>query len=382
MKTPSKIAIVGGGLSGPVLARILQLHGIASTIYELDASVDARHQGGLLDLHEESGQRALREAGLYEEFLKLVQPQGQEMRVVDKTGTVLIDHADEEGQGRPEVHRTALRDLLVGCLEPGTIVWGHKLERVTALEGGRHELTFAHGHTTSVDLLVGADGAWSQVRPLLSSAKPEYCGISFLEVHVSGLAHRHPALAKLVGRGMLFALSPNQGMFSHRHGDDEAGVYLALRVPADWTARSGIDWTNPPVARAALLDCFHDWNPALRDLIRHCDDTIIARQVHALPIGHAWSRAPGVTLLGDAAHVMSPFAGEGANLAMLDAAELGLAVIAHGGDLEAALAQYEGAMFPRSKAAAEASAAGLEMCFGADAPGGLVAFFQDMPTAS
>ena len=74
---PLSIAIVGGGLGGPVLARVLQLHGIASTVYELDASLDARNQGGMLDMHEESGQRALRETGLYEEFRKLVHPQGQ-----------------------------------------------------------------------------------------------------------------------------------------------------------------------------------------------------------------------------------------------------------------------------------------------------------------
>src|SRR6476646_2299849 len=128
------IAIVGGGLGGPVLARILQLHGIASTVYELDASIDARSQGGMLDLHEESGQRALREAGLYDDFQKLVLPQGEAMRVLDRTGTVFIDQAAAEREGmRPEIDRRALRDLLVRSLDPGTIVWDHKVAGVTAL---------------------------------------------------------------------------------------------------------------------------------------------------------------------------------------------------------------------------------------------------------
>lgn len=380
---PLSIAIVGGGLGGPVLARILQLHGIASTVYELDASIDARHQGGMLDMHEESGQRALREAGLYEEFLKLVAPQGQAMRVLDKTGTVFIDHvAEDSGRNRPEVDRRALRDLLVGSLEPGRVVWDHKIAGVTALEGGRHELTFTNGKRTSVDLLIGADGAWSKVRPLLSAARPEYCGVSFLELHLSDIERRHPVLAALAGPGMLFALSDNKGMLSHRHGEGALGLYLALRVPEDWTVSCGVDWSNAAAARAALLDQFHDWSPELRDLIRHCDDTIVARRVHALPIGHSWSRVPGVTLLGDAAHLMSPFAGEGANLAMLDATELALALAAHGADVEAALTQYEAAMFPRSEAAAAQSAAGLEMCITTDAPRGLVAFFQAMPGES
>lgn len=75
---------------------------------------------------------------------------------------------------------------------------------------------------------------------------------------------------------------------------------------------------------------------------------------------------------------MSPFAGEGANLAMLDATELALALVEHGAGVEAALAQHEAAMFPRSAAAAQQSAAGLELCIAPDAPRGLVAFFQSM----
>ena len=93
------IAIVGAGLSGLVLARVLQMHGIESTLYEAEASADARGQGGFLDMHEESGQHALREAGLYEQFRRLTQPQGETLRVLDKAGTVFIHHEPEGGYG-------------------------------------------------------------------------------------------------------------------------------------------------------------------------------------------------------------------------------------------------------------------------------------------
>ena len=373
----ARIIVIGAGLGGLVLARILQIYGIHSTVYELDVAADARKQGGSLDMHEESGQFALRTAGLYEEFRRLTHPQGEAMRVLDKSGTVFINFAPEEGEGvRPEIDRTVLRDLLIASLDPGTIMWGHKLTAVRPLGDGRHELTFATGSSTTVDLLVGADGTWSKVRPVVSDTKPEYCGISYVELHLSDVDDHHPDSAALVGPGVFFALSDNKALLAH--GGRHIHLGASLRVPQDWIVKSGIDWTDAAAARSILLKEFADWSDELKDLIRNCDDTVTPRLIYALPIGHSWAHSVGVTLLGDAAHVMSPYAGEGANLAMLDATELALAIVEHGDDIETALTQYESAMFPRSKAAAEKSAQGLEACFAADAPKGLVHFFESM----
>jgi len=374
MSDPS-IAIVGAGLSGLVLARVLQLHGIASTVYELDAGPDARLQGGVLDMHEESGQLALRTAGLYEEFRRRTHPLGETLRVFDKTGAVRFEHVPEGGEGgRPEIDRTDLRNILIASLDPGRIAWGHKVTAVGSLGGGRHRLTFADGGSTEVDLLVGADGTWSRVRPLLSAVTPQYCGISYLELHLTDARERHPDSAALVGPGIMFALSDGKALMGH--GGDHIHLGASLRVPQDWTTGHGVDWSDTPAAREALLKEFADWSTELTNLIRDCDDTIVPRLIYALPTGHSWERVPGVTLVGDAAHVMSPFAGEGANLAMQDGAELALAIARHGDDVEAALSRYEAAMFPRAAIAAEQSAQGLELCFAADSPRGMVDFFS------
>lgn len=377
MSHPS-IAVVGAGLSGLVLARVLQTHGVPTTVYELDPTPVARGQGGSLDIHEESGQRALREAGLYEEFRRHTHPGGEAMRVLDKAATVRLADEPPGGEGgRPEINRTDLRDLLLASLDPGRIVWNSKVTSTATLDGGRHELTFADGTRTVADLLVGAGGAWSKVRPLLSPAEPNYCGVTLVELQLTATNPHHAAAAALVGTGSMFALSDGKAMLGH--GGDLIWIGAGLQVPQDWAHTSGVDWADPTAARAALLREFADWDPALTDLIRFCDDTIVPRPIFALPVGHSWARTPGVTLVGDAAHLMSPFAGEGANLAMLDGVELAMALLKHDGDVEEALTDYETAMFPRAAVAAEESAAGLTTCFSPHAPRELVAFFTEMP---
>ena len=76
MSTNPKIAIIGAGPSGLTLANLLQQYNILFTVYEFETGANERNQGGTLDLHAESGQLALREAGLYEEFKKYARPEG------------------------------------------------------------------------------------------------------------------------------------------------------------------------------------------------------------------------------------------------------------------------------------------------------------------
>ena len=363
------VTIIGAGLGGLTLARVLHVHGVPATVYEAEPSAGARTQGGQLDLHENNGQAALKAAGLTDQFRAIIHEGAQASRALDSRAALLHDEPDDGTGGRPEVLRGDLRRILLDSLPAGTVRWGKKLAGVTARGEGRHELTFADGSVVTSGLLVGADGAWSKVRPLLSAAQPVYSGTVFVETYLHDVDKRHAATAAVVGDGAMYALTPGKGIVAHREAGGVLHTYVELNRPAEWVA--GIDFTDAAAAAARVAAEFDGWAPELTALITEADTAPVPRMIYSLPGGHRWDRVPGVTLVGDAAHLMPPD-GEGANLAMLDGAELGEAVAAHPGDTEAALAAYEAALFPRSAAEYGDALEIIDLCLGERAPYGLI----------
>ncbi len=332
------ISIIGAGPGGLTCARILQKHGIPVTVYDRDPHPQTRNQGGTLDLHADDGQLALREAGLLDEFFALARPEGQEMRKLDLTGRILEHHVPAEDElFKPEIDRGLLRGLLLDSLEPGTVRWGRTLDRV----GDPGRLHFTDGTTVETDLVIGADGAWSRVRPAVSAAVPHYAGITFLEAWFDDVENAHPELAALVGQGSATAADGDRCLFAQRNGGDHLRVYIIQRLPADW-----IGTGDTAEIRARLLDAFSEWSPEMLRMIADNDGPYVDRPLFVLPVPHTWGHSPTVTLLGDAAHLMPPL-GVGVNLAMLDACELALA-LAGSATLAEGVAAYEETMLPRS----------------------------------
>lgn len=368
IKEQKRIAIIGAGPGGLTLALILQRHGLRPVVYEREPQDTNRERGGSLDIHEESGQRALKEAGVYDKFEAIVRYEGEDFRLMDKTGKMYIDEVaepDEKGT-RPEIDRGDLCDLLLSALDTDCIQYGHKLERAVSLNNGRTELHFENGAVEAVDLLVGADGAFSRVRPLLSDAKAEYSGLTMIELNIPEVARNHPDLAELNRRGKMFALADRKGILGQLGGDGRLKVYASFEAERDWLETCGIPFDRPEEAKRRLLELFGDWEASLQNYIRYAEGALLPRRIYMLPVGFKWKRNAGVTLIGDAAHVMSPFAGEGVNLAMLDALELAMAIVHQPGIAEA-IEAYEEKMYRYSSEKARESYDNLKLCFSDDA---------------
>jgi len=365
------IAIIGAGPGGLTAARDPRRHGFPVTIYERDASSAARDQGRTLDMQSNSGQIALAAAGLLDEFFARARPKGQDIRIADRHGTIGFEHRTAPDElGNPEIDRGDLRHLPLASLEPGTIAYGKTRDAARPLGDGRHELTFRDGATATVDLLIGADGARSKVRPLLSPAQPVYSGILLVESRIGDIDTAHPALAALVGNGSFSAYGEGKGLIAQRNARGVVRIYATFAAPHDWAASRGLAPNDPEAFRTTLLALYAGWAPELRALLAACDATFIPRPIFALPVPHTWESRPGVTLLGDAAHLLSPATGQGANSAMRDAAALAAAP-----DLPAAVARYEALMLPRAAEHAAEAGEALANHADPDGPRGLLAQF-------
>jgi len=329
-----KIAIIGAGPAGCTLALLLLQASVNVTIFEGEASLDARGQGGTLDLHPKLGIAALKKLGMYEEFAKRARYDGESFKIANKHLECWIDIGgvnEKSSRGRPEIDRAELRDLLVTALPEGIIQWGHRLRKIDEdltlhFDGGRdadkEEFT-----KSGYDLLVGADGAWSKVRPMVTPVKPYHSGVAGKRLAINNVKETHPDLYNLVNRGSLLAFGDGNYTGAQQLGDGSLTVSAYGLAREDWAKEAEYDNADLSAVKRMALEQRKDWSPKLRKLIEVADAETWSGNLYMMPVGLRWAHRPGITLLGDAAHVMAPFAGKGVNLAMEDAIKLSDAIV-------------------------------------------------------
>ncbi|KAK3681227.1 hypothetical protein B0T22DRAFT_523271 [Podospora appendiculata] len=361
-----RLAIIGAGPAGTCLARLLitsptrlvpAQSKIEIAIFERETGLSSRDQGGTLDLHKATGLAALKAAGLYDEFLTIARWDGDALTVADKHMTRYLSLRSSAANGKlalgkPEVDRRALRKLLLDSLPPGIVRWGRRVAKVDAV---KRMLLFEDGTEEGPwDLIVGADGTNSIIRPLLTPEEPFYSGVAGFNMVIPAAAVTRPLLSKLVAGGSVFAFGDGKVVMGQQLGD--GGVYVSVWAvkPENWVLRAGYNIHDGAAVKAALLDEYREWAPEVRELLSAFDESVIwPRSLMMLPVGIRWDNKPGLTLLGDAAHVMTPFVGEGVNGAMADALELSRAILEavdegwEGEVLKRQVKNYEDGMFRR-----------------------------------
>lgn len=370
-----KVGIVGGGPGGLTLARLLQRNGCDVVLFERDADRGVRAQGATLDLHEDSGLAALREAGLIDAFYANYRPGAERLVFVDRHGETVIDHVAAEHEARPEIDRGPLRDLLLDSLAKGTVQWGRQVTSATRHRRGV-DLQLADGGSERVDLLVAADGGNSKLRQLVTPIRPLYSGITMLEGRVADAASAAPQLHAMLAGGKLCALGNARVLFVNGKGDGSLAFYTSCEADETWSRTSGVDFTSRTEVLAWFRREFAHWGESWNVLFEAADLPFVPRPQYYLPLDQCWASQPDVTLLGDAAHVMPPFAGEGVNMAMQDALELAQCLLSgEHRDTQAAIAAYETKMLARTATATRETLVHTELFHSARAVEHMQRFF-------
>lgn len=347
-----RIAIIGGGPGGLTLARLLQLKGANVKVYERDFNQEARVQGAIVDLHFESGLKVIKAAGLMDAFKVNYMPGADHFRLLNNNATILFDEPDpssgnfDDERFRPEIDRGAFRNMLIDSLAPHTVIWDSQFASMEQVNNA-WQLTFKNGTTTVADLVIGADGYRSKIRPYVTDIKERYSGAIIIQGEIDDPEKACPDMYTLVNKANLIAMGLGKTIAAQPRGDGGLTFYATALYPENWIKTSGIDFNNSLQVYDYLVDFFKDWDPVFNSLFKACN-RFVPRPLNYFPTDQHWDAKANVTLLGDAAHLMPP-SGEGVNTAMLDALDLSECLTSNEHtDLQAAIGAYEQRMQARA----------------------------------
>lgn len=378
-----KVAIVGGGPGGLTLAKLLQLKDVDVKVYERDLNKNARVQGSPLDLHDESGLAALQKAGLLDAFKNNFMVGADQSTITNHKAEIFFsDHGEKQEENfgdehfRPEIDRGVLRKILLESLNPETLVWDSHFLSMTQQDEG-WLLHFKNKESVYADIVIGSDGANSKIRPYLTDIKPFYSGITMLEGNVYDAEKRVPNISEILRGGKIMAFGNEQNILMGQKANGEIGFYASFKTDENWAVSSGLDFSKQTEVLKWFKKEYPDWSSVWYELFENTSTPFIPRPIYCMPLDQTWKTVKNLTIIGDAAHLMPPFAGEGVNMAMLDALELSeVLTSSQFNTIESAISEYETNMFKRASKIAHASLENGERMHSENALTTMLGFFN------
>ena len=326
------VAIIGGGLAGPVLALCLKKHGITSVMYETRSKDYQR--GGNIALAP-NALRVLDHIGVYDR-LRTSGYNYEEIAFTNGAGHVLgkFLNGSQREYNFPalRIHRTTVREELVREVERQEIEvhWGKRC--VGVKEEGEKSATvlFEGGEEVEAEFVIGTDGIHSLVRSFVApGAEPAFSGL--MGVMGTVMAEELASLDSDHGLqlpAMLFGASGSFAIMPANFGGEEVGYFATIeaadRGREGWATLEGNKEEMKKMLSERFLEEKSSWPELVRELCRKTPaETLTSWPFFSVPHLETWSSLKKrVTVIGDSAHAIPPTGGQGAAMAFEDAETL------------------------------------------------------------
>lgn len=351
-----KVAIIGAGPVGLAFARLLQQGGAIVKVYERDVNEHDRIKGGTLDLLKDMGQIVFEKAGLLSAYFDNARPTAR--RIADIHGNIIQTLPSSDN---PEIDRNDLRRILLQSLQPETVVWDRKFVSLEE-QNGTFVLHFEKGSTAAADLVVGANGIMSIIRKKMTDVPARYTGTVTVTGEVLNYENSCPNFKKICGEDKIIAKDKRIFFLSQPKANGELYYYVCFRQPESWVKGNNLNLNDNKQISDFLTDLCPDWNIAYKELFTATSEFTLL-PLYQVPLEN-WQPHKNITLIGDAAHGMPPYAGVGVNTGLLDA--LYLAENLTNGkfdNIQAAIDNYEERMFEYASEAQQQTATNEKQLF-------------------
>lgn len=315
-----KIAIIGGGPVGLTTARILQINGANVSVYERDLNAQARTSGGTLDIHLHSGQKAIEKADLMKEFYHYARPTGEKM--ADMFGNITSDEMPDEtnAYSRPEIDRNDLRKIMLENLKENTVVWDSQLTDIEK-QGEQYHLEFKNGTKITADFVIVANGGRSNARKFVTDKEPQLSGTYIIQGEITNPEKDYPEFKPKYGNGNVMAMGEQKMFYTHTLRDGSVHFGVSFKADENWISNHGIDFDDNTSVIDFLNKTFENWGQDYKNFFAASTD-FSGLPLRLFSLEEPWKKHSNITLIGDAGHLMPPFAGEGVNMGLMDAYQL------------------------------------------------------------